>query len=193
MSPTSCRCSTPRQVTGPRRAPARHPHGGPAAASPPPGFPPEYSPALRWVTTGFGMDPGGSTALSATDPPCASQAGTPRPPVTTHVARCDADTRSWTAHRPPRRERGTSVRPAQPPSAMSTARLRSVARRPPAASQPPRLGGAFPLHQGGGSRFGEGFPLRCFQRFTRPDIATRRCALPHNRHTSGPSSPVLSY
>jgi len=94
---------------------------------------------------------------------------------------------------PPGRERGTSGTHPRPPSAMSTARLRSVTRRPPAASPPPRLGGAFPPHQGGGSRFGEGFPLRCFQRFTRPDIATRLCALPHNRHTSGPSSPVLSY
>jgi hypothetical protein len=24
-------------------------------------------------------------------------------------------------------------------------------------------------------RLGGGFPLRCFQRFSRPDIATRRC------------------
>ena len=40
-----------------------------AAASPPVGSPPQYSPALRWVTTGFGMGPGGSSALSATDAP----------------------------------------------------------------------------------------------------------------------------
>src|SRR6478735_5284810 len=47
--------------------------GVPAAASPPTGSPLQYSPALRRVTTGFGMGPGGATALSAT--------GTPRPPT----------------------------------------------------------------------------------------------------------------
>ena len=45
----------------------------PAAASPPVGSPPQYSPALRWVTTGFGMGPGGASTLSAT--------GTPHPPT----------------------------------------------------------------------------------------------------------------
>ena len=38
-----------------------------------------------------------------------------------------------------------------------------------------------------------GFPLRCFQRLSFPDIATRRCDWHHNRYTSGPSTPVLSY
>ena len=36
------------------------------------GVSPQYSPALRWVTTGFGMGPGGASALSAT--------GAPHPP-----------------------------------------------------------------------------------------------------------------
>ena len=40
-----------------------------AAASPPVGSPPQYSPALRWVTTGFGMGPGGASTLSATGTP----------------------------------------------------------------------------------------------------------------------------
>ena len=39
----------------------------------------------------------------------------------------------------------------------------------------------------------EGFPLRCFQRLSLPDIATRRCGWRHNRYTIGPSNPVLSY
>ena len=38
-----------------------------AAASPPTESLPQYSPALFWVTTGFGMGPGGSRTLSATD------------------------------------------------------------------------------------------------------------------------------
>ena len=33
------------------------------------GATPQYSPALRWVTTGFGMGPGGAAALWATSPP----------------------------------------------------------------------------------------------------------------------------
>ena len=38
-----------------------------------------------------------------------------------------------------------------------------------------------------------GFPLRCFQRLSSPEIATRRCTWRYNRHTSAPSTPVLSY
>jgi hypothetical protein len=37
------------------------------------------------------------------------------------------------------------------------------------------------------------FPLRCFQRFSAPELATRRCTWRCNRHTSAPSTPVLSY
>ena len=53
--------------------------GVPAAASPPTESLLQYSPALRRVTTGFGMGPGGATALSAT--------GTPRPPHSCSVRR----------------------------------------------------------------------------------------------------------
>ena len=38
-----------------------------------------------------------------------------------------------------------------------------------------------------------GFALRCFQRLSRPNIATRRCTWRHNRYTSGSSITVLSY
>jgi hypothetical protein len=37
------------------------------------------------------------------------------------------------------------------------------------------------------------FPLRCIQRLSLPDLATERCSWHHNSHTSGRSSPVLSY
>ena len=49
------------------------------------------------------------------------------------------------------------------------------------------------LLNSGEARLGEGFPLRCFQRFARPNVATQRCRLPDNWPTSGSSSPVLSY
>src|SRR3954466_12837658 len=38
-----------------------------------------------------------------------------------------------------------------------------------------------------------GFPLRCFQRLSRPDLATRHCHWHDNRYTRGRSVPVLSY
>jgi len=41
--------------------------------------------------------------------------------------------------------------------------------------------------------FEGGFPLRCFQRLSRPYLATRRCRWRDNRSTRGTSTPVLSY
>ena len=38
-----------------------------------------------------------------------------------------------------------------------------------------------------------GFPLRCFQRLSRPHIATLLCRWRDNRSTRGASIPVLSY
>jgi hypothetical protein len=38
-----------------------------------------------------------------------------------------------------------------------------------------------------------GFPLRCLQRLSLPNVATRRCGWRHNRSTRGSSTPVLSY
>ena len=40
---------------------------------------------------------------------------------------------------------------------------------------------------------GAGFALRCLQRLSAPDAATRPCAWRRNRLTVGPSAPVLSY
>ena len=45
----------------------------------------------------------------------------------------------------------------------------------------------------GSVHLGGGFPLRCFQRLSCPDVATRRCPWRDNRYTSGQSIPVLSY
>src|SRR5215218_5947310 len=53
--------------------------------------------------------------------------------------------------------------------------------------------GGLTLVTDGDTRLAEGFPLRCFQRFARPNVATQRCRLPDNWSTSGSSSPVLSY
>ena len=42
-------------------------------------------------------------------------------------------------------------------------------------------------------RLGGGFALRCLQRLSCPDLATRRCPERDSRHTRGRSSPILSY
>jgi hypothetical protein len=49
------------------------------------------------------------------------------------------------------------------------------------------------LYGPGSVHLGVGFPLRCFQRLSRPDVATRQCPWRDNRYTSGQSVPVLSY
>ncbi len=43
------------------------------------------------------------------------------------------------------------------------------------------------------SNLGGGFALRCFQRLSLPDAATRRCPWRDNRRTGGRSDTVLSY
>jgi len=80
----------------------------------------------------------------------------------------------------------------RPPSTISTARLQSVTRCPRAAYRPGRLPGVLPLTSEK-AHLAAGFPLRCCQRVSLPNVATQRCGLPHNWHTSGSSSPVLSY
>ena len=45
----------------------------------------------------------------------------------------------------------------------------------------------------GRSYFEGSFPLRCFQRLSRPHLATRRCRWRDNRCTRGAFIPVLSY
>jgi len=46
---------------------------------------------------------------------------------------------------------------------------------------------------GEGTGLEAGFPLRCFQRLSLPDVATQLCRWHDNWHTSGLSTPVLSY
>ena len=68
-----------------------------------------------------------------------------------------------------------------------------VARCPPLASSPSGLLGTLPAQGGGRGHLGVGFALRCVQRFSGPDVATRRCPWQNSLRTSGPSAPVLSY
>ena len=45
----------------------------------------------------------------------------------------------------------------------------------------------------GKTGLGGGFPLRCFQRLSCPDVATQHCSWRNNWYTRGPFTPVLSY
>ena len=81
----------------------------------------------------------------------------------------------------------------EPSSTISTAWLQSVTCCPPAAYQPGHLPGVLPLQESEKAHLEAGFPLRCCQRLSLPNVATQRCRLPDNWHTSGSSSPVLSY
>ena len=47
--------------------------------------------------------------------------------------------------------------------------------------------------RGGRPHLGTGFPLRCFQRLSLPNIANQPCPWQNNWHTRGSSVPVLSY
>ena len=58
----------------------------------------------------------------------------------------------------------------------------------PAAYQRPRLG-----RPSGRSHLAAGFVLRCIQRLSDPDMATRRCSWRNSRQTRGRSNTVLSY
>ncbi len=51
----------------------------------------------------------------------------------------------------------------------------------------------YPLKGGGRPHLGTGFPLRCLQRLSLPNIANQPCPWRDNWHTRGSSVPVLSY
>ena len=76
--------------------------------------------------------------------------------------------------------------------AISTARLERITAIPPAAYQRGRLPRPFGI-AAWSIHLGAGFALRCFQRLSVPNIATRRCTWRHNRYTRGSSISVLSY
>jgi hypothetical protein len=68
----------------------------------------------------------------------------------------------------------------------------TVARLTLPAHRPGGLPGAFALACWK-PRLEEGFALRCLQRLSFPDLATRRCPEQDSRYTRGRSSPILSY
>ena len=54
-------------------------------------------------------------------------------------------------------------------------------------------GGGLNPQRGGRPHLGTGFPLRCLQRLSLPNVANQPCPWRDNWHTRGSSVPVLSY
>jgi hypothetical protein len=192
MSPTSCHCSTPRYNGAHRfgrQADLRCARDGLASHA-----------VARAVLSGAGAghDPvrDGSGWFDAalghahTSTPLAVLREHLLVPVLVLTLTRTADScRPPSTRTPPRLDRFVE---SSPPSTMSTASLRSVTRRPRAASLPGVLPGVL-LLSNEKAHLGAGFPLRCCQRLSLPNVATQHCRFSDNWHTSGSSSPVLSY
>ena len=183
-----------------------------ATASPPTRLPAQYSPALPGGTTRFGMGRGGTRALSATPTPDLTQ------PCGPHQRARGTRWRSVPTHRHRhgamvgRRAAGTA---GMQHAAMTT--LDADAGGPSArwmngesaldhedglapVGYPLSTGRLLTRSSSGGltlddekAHLGAGFPLRCCQRLSLPDVATQHCRFSDNWPTSGLSSPVLSY
>jgi hypothetical protein len=150
-----------------------------ATASPPTQFPAQYSPALPWGTTRFGMESGwihGALGHAHTR--------------TGNKLICECRSVSSA---PVRRRQETTILFAKncprPLVRLRSSHLHAVHVPPinPVIFRGSYLLTSEKVHLEGG------FPLRCFQRLSRPNVATQLCRFPDNWHTSGSSSPVLSY
>ena len=141
--------------------------------------------ALVSLTAGFEMEPGGPSPLW---PPTTAALPSFSRLYSTDAARALLLTHSHThaSKYPPPRMTGVRPRPLVRVGfahyCASTSRLSSWSSS-----------SGLTWLSSGGSHLEAGFPLRCFQRFSAPEIATRLCHGRGNRHTSAPSIPVLSY
>jgi hypothetical protein len=164
-------------VTPPVWSPEKHPAGGQTA--PGAGFNGWSDHAVRTVGRMVGR-------------PVSPPSGPPRP-RTIGPRRWLGDRTDFTAIRPswPGKGRGGRIGVVKR-SAVGTGPLR---RSPAVHSQPIDLV-VFqePSHiKCWKPRLEEGFALRCLQRLSFPDLATRRCPERDSRYTRGRSSPILSY
>ncbi len=78
-------------------------------------------------------------------------------------------------------------------SAISTSQLHPLPGFHIWPINPMVCGGPHPTHVGGRIHLEAGFPLRCFQRLSFPNVANQPCHWRDNWHTRGSSVPVLSY
>ena len=158
--------------------------------------------ALVSLTTGFGMGPGvpsrrnhQHTLLSFLRCLCAlsDQIET----VTLYTIRLQNQRSRLpalpTACRSHTAQRLSEVVETKSPRPLVSVRYRHCCPSTPDLSSWWSASGLSPFFRDGESHLEVGFPLRCFQRFSAPEFATRHCVWRHNRHTSAQSTPVLSY
>jgi hypothetical protein len=141
--------------------------------------------ALRGLTSGFGMGPGVSPSLW---PPQLygniSHEWSPAVFREPHSGR-----------EPPGRPGDTcnDCKCVSSPRPVSTGQLSASRRLHFRPINPVIWLGALPTRGGGRPNLEAGFPLRCFQRLSLPDVANQPCSWRNNWHTRGQSVPVLSY
>jgi hypothetical protein len=132
--------------------------------------------ALEGLTSGFGMGPGVSPSLW--------------PPQRCGVVRLAgrfSGTAQWT------RSISCLQKCVPSPRPVSTGQLHPLRGFHFRPINPVVWLGALPGRAGGRPGLEGGFPLRCFQRLSLPDVANQPCPWRDNWHTRGPSVPVLSY
>ena len=79
------------------------------------------------------------------------------------------------------------------PRPISTGQLHALLRFHFRPINPLVWAGALPDQVGERPHLEAGFPLRCFQRLSLPNVANQQCSWRNNWHTRGTSVPVLSY
>jgi hypothetical protein len=161
--------------------------------------------ALKGLTSGFGMGPGVSPTLW---PP--KRSSDDRPSDDIHRGRCQVfmvlsnpPARGWgwccgvlIVFWEPHRDANIvtlekeCVQATRP---ISTSRLHTLRCFHLWPINPVVYWGPYPPEGGGRPHLEEGFPLRCFQRLSRPNVANQPCPWQDNWHTRGSSVPVLSY
>ena len=133
--------------------------------------------ALRGLTSGFGMGPGVSPSLW--------------PPQLYGIA--SLGSRPYSGNRIVDAITCNVCVCVSSPRPVSTGQLSASRRLHFRPINPVIWLGALPTRGGGRPYLEAGFPLRCFQRLSLPDVANQPCSWRNNWHTRGQSVPVLSY
>ena len=135
--------------------------------------------ALRGLTSGFGMGPGVSPSLW--------------PPQLYGNISLDGS-RPYSGNRIVDAKLAWSdCKCVSSPRSVSTGQLSASRRLHFRPINPVVWLGTLPTRGGGRPYLEAGFPLRCFQRLSLPDVANQPCSWRNNWHTRGQSVPVLSY
>ena len=135
--------------------------------------------ALEGLTTGFGMSPGVSLPPS---PPKPQRTATPCPTHRRGPGCCSRIAQRTQALC--RQVLGLLVPVSSTRHRASTTGLSTHSSHGSLTPQSPR---------GGRPHLKAGFPLRCLQRLSLPNVANQPCPWRDNWHTRGSSVPVLSY